>query len=171
MKALITDLLDYARVGADLGAAGPVDTSSALDAALTDLGPALADSGAEVTREPLPIVWASFRPVQQLLANLVSNAIRFRSAAPPRIDVRAERDGDMCRFSVRDNGIGIDRRYHQRIFIMFQRLHGADRPGTGIGLAICRKVVELYGGRIWVESEPEQGATFFFTLPATPPND
>jgi signal transduction histidine kinase len=171
MKALITDLLDYARVGSETGAAGPVDTSAVLDAVLADLSPALTENAARVTRGPLPIVWASAGLVQQLLANLLSNALRFRGDAAPVVDVSAERDGDRWRFAVRDNGIGIDRRHHQRIFVMFQRLHGADRPGTGIGLAICRKVVELYGGRIWVDSEPGRGATFRFTLPAPPTDD
>jgi signal transduction histidine kinase len=141
-----------------------VDTSAALDAVLADLAPAMIESEAEVARGPLPTVQAALGPVQQLFANLLTNAIRFRSAAPPRIDIRAQRDGQWWRFAVRDNGIGIDPRHHQQIFVMFERLR-ADRPGTGIGLAICRKVVELYGGRIWVESELGQGATFFFTLP------
>jgi len=168
MKALITDLLDYARVGADIRPAGLVDASLALDLVLADLGPAIAESGTEVTRGPLPTVWAHPGPLRQLLGNLVTNAIRFRSGAAPRIDVSAEREGDWWRFAVRDNGIGIDPRHHQRIFVMFQRLHGADRPGTGIGLAICKKIVEMYGGRIWVESASGRGATFLFTLPAGP---
>jgi signal transduction histidine kinase len=166
MKALIGDLLDYARVGAGTLARTTVDTSAALDAALADLAGAIAESAAQVTRGPLPRVSGDPRQLTQLFSNLVSNAIRFRSEAPPRIDVRAERHGDGWRLAVADNGIGIEPRHHERVFVIFQRLHGADRPGTGIGLAICRKIVELHGGRLWVESQLGQGATFFFTLPA-----
>jgi signal transduction histidine kinase len=168
MKALINDLLNYSRVGRGAPTRQPVDCSAVMDAALADLAPALAESGAQVSRGPLPTVWGDAGQIGQLMRNLISNAIRFRSERPLRIDVHAERNGDFWQFSVRDNGIGIEARHYDRIFIIFQRLHGADRPGTGIGLAICRKIVELYGGRIWVESEPGQGSTFWFTLPAIP---
>jgi signal transduction histidine kinase len=118
-----------------------------------------------VTRGPLPTVSADRGQLAQVLQNLIGNAIHFRSDAAPTVEVRAERIDGFWRFSVRDNGIGIEPCYHERIFIIFQRLHGGDRPGTGIGLAICRKIVAAHGGAIWVESQPGRGSTFFFTLP------
>jgi signal transduction histidine kinase len=168
MKVLIHDLLNYARVGAGKLSRKVVECDAALQAALADLAPSISESGAEITHGPLPTVSADPGQMGQLFSNLISNAIRFRGPAPPRIDISAERTGDFWQFAVRDNGIGIEPRHHDRIFVIFQRLHGADRPGTGIGLAICRKIVELHGGRIWVQSEPGAGATFHFTLPALP---
>jgi signal transduction histidine kinase len=167
MKALINDLLHYSRVGRTLSPTA-VDVDKVLDTTLTDLSAAIAESGAEIIRGPLPRVWANDAQLGQVLSNLILNAIRFRSAAPPRITMGAERMGDLWHLWVRDNGIGIDPMHHERIFVIFQRLNVHDRPGTGIGLAICRKIVELHGGRIWVESKPGQGATFRFTLPAPP---
>jgi signal transduction histidine kinase len=167
MRALINDLLDYARVGRGTLSRAMVDSGAVLDGALADLSTALAESGAEVTRGPLPTLPANPGKLGQLLRNLITNAIRFKGDAPPHIDVRCERKGDVWEFAVRDNGIGIEPKHHERIFVIFQRLHGRDRPGTGIGLAICRKIVELHGGTIWVDSAPDQGSTFHFTLPAT----
>jgi signal transduction histidine kinase len=166
MKSLINELLGYARVGRTM-ARTHVETEKTLDSAIADLSTALAESGAEVVRGKMPKVWAN--PVQlcQVFSNLISNAIRFRGATPLRISIWGEEKGDFCRFAVRDNGIGIDSRHHERIFIIFQRLHGRDRPGTGMGLAICRKIVELHQGRIWVESAVGEGATFFFDLPTS----
>jgi chemotaxis family two-component system sensor kinase Cph1 len=137
-----------------------------LDAALADLNTAITESGAVITRDPLPKVWANPGQLGQVLNNLVLNAIRFRGEAAPRIHISAQGQGEFWRLAVGDNGIGIDAKHHDRIFIIFQRLHGRDRPGTGIGLAICRKIVELHGGKIWVESEPDKGSTFYFTMPA-----
>ncbi len=168
MRALINDLLDYSRLGRQSLDRVAVDTSALLDTALADLHASLEESGAQVTRGPLPVVEADASQLGQLLRNLLSNAVRFRSEVAPRIDVQAQRAEGLWRFAVKDNGIGIERRYHEKIFVIFQRLHGRDRPGTGIGLAICRKIVERHGGKIWVESEPGAGATFFFTLPAAP---
>jgi signal transduction histidine kinase len=166
MQALISDLLDYARVGRGVLTRRMVDSGAVLDSALADLTTAIAETGATITRGPLPNLPANAGKLGQVLRNLITNAIRFHAEAPPVIDIRCERQGDFWQFSVRDNGIGIDPRHHDRIFIIFQRLHGRDRPGTGIGLAICRKIVELHGGRIWVDSQPGQGSTFHFTLPA-----
>ncbi|MEO8048806.1 MAG: ATP-binding protein [Acidobacteriota bacterium] len=115
----------------------------------------------------LPKVRAHEFQLQQLLQNLIGNAIRYRSSAPPDIQVNAERRGSEWVFSVRDNGIGIDPQYQEQIFGMFKRLHtSGEYPGTGMGLAICQRIVQRLGGRIWVESKPGQGSTFFFTLPA-----
>ena len=120
-----------------------------------------------MTHDPLPTVTGMPTALRQLFTNLVGNAVKFRGAGPAQVHVGTARDGPMWGFSVADNGIGIDPAQAERIFEVFKRLHPRDRyPGTGIGLAICRKVVERHGGRIWVESQPASGATFWFTLPA-----
>jgi light-regulated signal transduction histidine kinase (bacteriophytochrome) len=165
MRALINDLLDYSRLGRQSLDRSAVDTAQLLETALADLHPTLAEAAAQVRHGPLPVVSADAGQLGQLFRNLLSNAVRFRGTATPLVQIRAERAGDFWQFAVQDNGIGIDRRHHEKIFVIFQRLHGRDRPGTGIGLAICRRIVERHGGRIWVESEPGQGSTFFFTLP------
>jgi signal transduction histidine kinase len=169
MRGLIGDLLDYSRVGRQAPTLAPVPVEEVLAAVLTDLATIIAESEAQVTHGPLPVVFADRGQVAQLLQNLIANAIRFRGPAAPAVHLEAERAGERWRFSVRDNGIGIEPRHYERIFVIFQRLHGRDRPGTGIGLAICRKIVDGHGGTIWVESEPGHGSTFYFTLPAEPP--
>ena len=126
-------------------------------------------SGAEITYDPLPSVWVENRSLITLLQNLVGNAIKYGGQDPPRIHISAEAAGANWRFSVRDNGIGIAPEYHERIFGIFKRLHGKEIPGTGIGLAICQRIVQWHGGEIWVESEPGSGSAFFFTLPQEPP--
>ena len=128
---------------------------------------AIADSGAVITHDPLPSLPADQTQLTQLFQNLVGNALKFRRPEePPRIHVAAAREDSAWRFSVRDNGLGIDPQFFDRIFIIFQRLHGREEyPGTGIGLAVCKKIVERHGGRIWVESEPGKGSTFHFTIP------
>ena len=168
MEHLLEDLRNYWRAGADSEAPPSVaDTASALDTALGNLSTAIAEAGAEVTRDPLPVVLANETPLVQLFQNLVSNAIKYRSNQPPRVHVAAERDGaNMWRFSVRDNGVGIPEEYATDVFKAFKRLHGREQPGTGLGLALCQKIVERYGGRIWVESQPDNGSTFLFTLRA-----
>jgi PAS domain S-box-containing protein len=166
-QRLINDLLAYSRVGTQGRPLEPVACDRVLDQVLADLGAAIAESGAVITRDPLPLVRADPLQLGQLFQNLLSNAIKFRGSAPPRIHVGAAREGDRWRLWVQDSGIGIAPEYAERIFAIFQRLHTQQEyPGTGIGLAICKKIVERHGGRIWVESAPGQGATFYFTLPA-----
>jgi len=166
MQTLIRDLLAYSRVGARGCQFQPTDAGAALDRALAALPLALHESGAEVTRDALPSVLADSAQLSQLFQNLAGNAVKFRADQPPRVHVSACRDGPAWRFSVRDNGIGIDPRHAERIFVIFQRLHTRRAyPGTGIGLAICKKIVERHGGRIWVESQPGHGADFRFTIP------
>jgi nitrogen fixation negative regulator NifL len=166
MQGLINDLLAYSRIGRSGSPREPTDCSGVLGRVLTDLKVAIEESGAVVTHGTLPEVMGDAAQLRQVFQNLISNAIKFRGQEPPRIHVSCERSGDDWLFSVRDNGIGIDPQYSDRIFVIFRRLHTkAEYPGTGIGLAICRRVVERHGGRIWVESEPGKGSTFFFTLP------
>jgi PAS domain S-box-containing protein len=166
MQALITDLLAYARVSGPLPPFQAVDGEALLARVLGDLQLVIADAGAEVTHDPLPVVHGDAGQLGLVVQNLVGNALKFRGAAAPRIHVGARREGGQWVFSVRDNGIGIEARYRERIFQVFQRLHSrGEYAGTGIGLAICQKIIERHGGRIWVESEPGHGATFFFTLP------
>lgn len=167
MQRLIQDLLAYSRVDTQGEALQPTPVEAIMDYALDNLGAAVEESGAVVTRDPLPTVMADERQLLQLFQNLLSNALKFRGEQAPRVHVSAERRGSEWVFSVRDNGIGIDPQYAERIFVVFQRLHTmAEYPGTGIGLAICKKIVERHGGRIWMESRVGQGTTFYFTLPA-----
>jgi signal transduction histidine kinase/HAMP domain-containing protein len=166
MRALINALLDYSRVGRRPLDLRPTSVETVFDTALADLSTTIAENSAQVTRGTLPVLAADPVQLGQLFRNLVSNAIKFRREDPPRVEVRAELVGDHWRFSVRDNGIGIEPKHYERIFIIFQRLHGRDRAGTGIGLAVCKKIIERHGGQIWLESEPGHGSVFFFTLPA-----
>jgi PAS domain S-box-containing protein len=166
MQGLINDLLAYSRVGSRGGRFQRVQLDALLRRTLATLAPAIEEAGAAVTSDPLPPVYGDTVQLGQLLQNLVGNAVKFRGREPPRVHVGAERQGREWVVSVRDNGIGIAPEYAQRIFVIFQRLHTRDRyPGTGIGLAICKKIVERHGGRIWVEPAPEGGSIFHFTLP------
>lgn len=166
MKRLISDLLEYSRLGTSDRPFAPTDCEEVLERAMANLTVAIAESGAVVTHDPLPTVRADEQEFVQLFQNLLGNALKFRSAPPPRVHLSAARRGEDWLFSVRDNGIGIEPRFAERIFVIFQRLHGRDEyPGTGIGLALCRKIVERHGGRIWVESQAGGGAVFFFTIP------
>jgi len=143
------------------------DSSAVLVQVLADLKVAIEEAGATVTSTPLPLVMADSTQLGQLFQNLIGNALKFRSAELPRIHLSANCNGKEWIFSVSDNGIGIEPHYVERIFVIFQRLHGKDEyPGTGIGLAICKKIVERHGGRIWVESQPGRGSAFYFALPA-----
>ncbi len=167
MQALIKALLEYSRVGAREKSTKPVNTDKVLNQVLANLKVATEECNAVITRDLLPKVWADESQLVQLFQNLLSNAIKFRGKTPVRIHISAERQTSDWLFSIRDNGVGIDPNFSERIFAIFQRLHtAADYPGTGIGLAICRKIVEHHGGRIWVSSEPGAGATFFFSLSA-----
>lgn len=166
MQQLIQDLLAYSRVGTRGKEFLPTDTNALVDQVIADLAPAIAESGATVTRDDLPTVSADALQLGQVFQNLIANAIKFRGDAAPRVHVSARREGNQWAFAVSDNGIGIEPQYRDRIFVLFQRLHGqGEYPGTGIGLAICKKIVERHGGRIWVESEPGKGSTFTFTIP------
>jgi PAS domain S-box-containing protein len=167
MKQLIEDLLAYSRVGTRGKELRPVPVQGALDRALVNLRATIESADAQITHDALPEVNADDTQLTQLLQNLIGNAIKFRKAGEPvRIHVGVQDAGDSWRFSVSDNGIGIEGQYFERIFMVFQRLHTRDEyPGTGIGLAICKKVVDRHHGRIWVESAPGKGSTFHFTLP------
>jgi len=167
MQRLINDLLAYSRLGSQGKSLVAIDSAVALDRALANLRKVVEESGAAVTRSDLPPVQADPTQLEQLLQNLIANAIKFRGEAPPAIHVSAERRGPRWELSIADNGIGIEKQYYERIFIMFQRLHTDERyEGTGIGLAICKKIVERHGGSLWVESRLGGGSTFRFTLPA-----
>ena len=170
MQQLINDLLAYSRVGTRAATFESVDMEALLARVLTLLGPALEESGAEITHAPLPVVVADASQLAQVLQNLLANALKFHGAAPPRVEVGVEESEGEWRFHVRDEGIGIEAEYRERIFVLFQRLHTRrEYPGTGIGLAICKKILERHGGRIWVESTPGAGTTFFFSLPKHAP--
>jgi PAS domain S-box-containing protein len=167
MQGLIQDLLAYSRAGADGKALRKISGDNALNEALTNLRRTIGESGAVVTHDPLPVIQTDDTQLALVFQNLVGNAIKYRSTEVPRVHVSASKNGGReWIFSVRDNGLGIDPQYFERIFILFQRLHGrAEFEGTGIGLAICKKIVERLGGRIWVESLPKKGSTFYFALP------
>ncbi|HEY0095204.1 MAG TPA: ATP-binding protein, partial [Archangium sp.] len=169
MQQLIQDLLAYSRVGTRGHEFKPIDSGQALGKALANLKTLVDESGASLIQGKLPQVMADETQLTQLFQNLVGNALKFRGKTPPRVLVEAERQGPEWRFTVEDNGIGIEPQYYERIFVIFQRLHGKEEyPGTGIGLAICKKIVERHGGRIGLDSHPGQGTTFWFTLPAVP---
>ena len=168
MQRLIKDLLAYssaAREGEQTH--GPLDCGRALEIALRNLAAGIRESGASVTHDSLPTVHGDYAQVVRVFQNLIGNSIKYRrDEEPPRIHVTAERDGGHWKLAVRDNGCGFEPEDSERIFGVFQRLQDRNVPGTGIGLAICKRIVEAHGGRIWAESKPGEGAAFFFTLPA-----
>ncbi|HLK22234.1 MAG TPA: ATP-binding protein [Bryobacteraceae bacterium] len=166
MERLLKDLLAYSQTGSsNEGPAQPVECEQAIRKVMLNLQAAIEQSAATITWDPLPVVHAHEIRLVQLLQNLIGNAIKYRSDLPPEIHVAAKRENGQWLFSVRDNGIGIEPEYSQQVFGIFKRLHGQDYEGTGIGLAICQRIIERYGGRIWVDSKPGAGAVFSFTLP------
>ncbi len=168
MQVLINDLLTYSRVGTRGKPFERTDCEVVFGRAFANLQVAIHESNAIVTHDHLPTIPADASQLEQLFQNLIGNAIKFRGQEPSRVHVSAQENGNEWLFSVTDNGIGIDSEYTERIFVIFQRLHGgAEYPGTGIGLAVCKKIVERHGGRIWVESQPGKGSTFYFTIPRT----
>jgi len=166
MERLLADLLAYSQqFRASDRPLETVQPEGALEGAMLMIDRAVRESGAKITHDPLPSVPFDFAQFTQLFRQLLANSITFHGTEPPQIHVSA-RDGDEAvEFSVRDNGVGIDPQYHEQIFGIFKRLQGREVPGTGMGLAIAKRIVEQRGGRIWVESEPGQGATFYFTVP------
>ncbi|HEY3455074.1 MAG TPA: chemotaxis protein CheB [Bryobacteraceae bacterium] len=167
MGRLLSDLQEYAELSNDRSDAGElIDLNAAVRKAGDDLKGMIEEANAEITYDPLPAVRGRETSFIQLFQNLIENSIKYRNERTPKIRISAERAGEQWRLAVADNGIGIDRRFHEGIFDPFKRLHGKEIPGTGIGLAICRRIVERYGGRIWVESENGRGSTFYMTFPA-----
>jgi PAS domain S-box-containing protein len=167
MQALIDGLLIYSRAGTSDYALEPVDCSEVVRTTLSTLRTSLQESGARVTMDPLPTIQGDPTQLSQLFQNLISNAIKFVADGPPQIHISAEPENGNWLFSVQDNGIGIDPEHVQRIFAVFQRLHGrGEYPGSGVGLAICKRIVERHGGQIRVEARPEGGSIFYFTIPA-----
>jgi light-regulated signal transduction histidine kinase (bacteriophytochrome) len=167
MQNLINDLLAFSKVGTKGKELKSVDFEVVLHHVLANLHQAIQESDALVTHDPLPTLLADPTHMAQLLQNLIGNAIKFCDAnRTPIIHIGLEKQGEEWLFSVRDNGIGFDPKYRDRIFLIFQRLHNKTKyPGTGIGLSICKKIVERHGGKIWVESEAGHSTTFYFTLP------
>jgi signal transduction histidine kinase len=167
LQILIKDLLEYSQIETKAKNIKPTDCSFIVEEAMSNLKTAMDESNAVVTYNKLPTIMSDPQQIISLFQNLIDNAIKFRSNKAPRVRISADRKGNEWIFSIRDNGIGIDPENFEKIFVMFQRLHGsADFPGTGIGLSICKKIIERHGGRIWVESEPGKGATFFFVIPS-----
>ena len=167
LQNLINDLLAFSRIGQERQNFAEVDCNAVLALVLDNMLTSIKESGAEITHDELPVLTANKTNFVQLFQNLIGNALKFRGAQPPRIHVKAAREGAYWRFSVQDNGIGIDPQHKERVFVIFQRLRTVEKlPGTGIGLSICKKIVETHGGRIWLESEPGKGTTFYFTVPA-----
>jgi light-regulated signal transduction histidine kinase (bacteriophytochrome) len=162
-------LLSYSRISSRKRLPTPVSSSECLDLALANLRMSLDETGCVVRRSELPIVLGDRSQIVDLFQNLIANAIKFRRGIPPLIEVSAETQGGGVKFAVKDNGIGMEPQYFEDVFQVFRRLHTKEEyPGTGIGLAICKRIVERVGGRIWVESVLGQGTTFFFTWPAAP---
>jgi light-regulated signal transduction histidine kinase (bacteriophytochrome) len=166
MTRLIDDILAFANASeVNRGPVLPVALNQVLELALANLADDIKECGAVVESDPLPSVLAHQTPILQMFQNLLGNALKYRGDAPPRVLISAEERGSECVISVKDNGIGIAPEYVEEIFKPFKRLHGPEYPGSGIGLASCRKIATAYGGRIWVDSELGKGSTFFFSVP------
>jgi light-regulated signal transduction histidine kinase (bacteriophytochrome) len=167
MESLLRDLRTYMQVStSEREQKEDVDAGAILDKALAGLESAINGSGASISRTALPRVRMYEHQLEQVFQNLIGNSIRYRGEQPPHISIAAGQQGDAWLFSVQDNGIGIEPQYKEHIFGIFKRLHSAaEYPGTGMGLAICQRIIERNGGRIWVESEPGKGSTFYFTVP------
>ncbi|MDM8549044.1 response regulator [Desulfobacterales bacterium HSG2] len=166
MRTLLKEILAFSRVGTRGKLFGPVETEDILEQTLANLSVSIRESGAEVTHDALPSVIADASQLTRVFQNLISNAIKFRGEEPPRIHITAEKKEGERIFSFKDNGIGIAPEHSDRIFVIFQRLHTRDKyPGTGMGLAICKRIVERHGGRLWVESREGAGSLFCFTIP------
>jgi PAS domain S-box-containing protein len=167
MQELINDLLAYSRVGTQGKIFKTIDCNQVLKQVLDSLRATIEATQARIIIDPLPVLTADPAQLVQLFQNLLSNALKFHGQAPPDIRISATEEAGKTLFLVADNGIGIDPQYAERIFLLFQRLHTTrEYPGTGIGLAICKKIVELHGGRIWIESKPGEGTIFYFTIPS-----
>jgi light-regulated signal transduction histidine kinase (bacteriophytochrome) len=166
MTALLKALDEYSlALHIEDGSFGPVPTESVVRSALAEIASLVRDTAARVDYTSLPSVNGNWELLATLFRNLLRNGLQYRGAERPQLTITAEHDGDAWRFAVRDNGIGIDARYHEQIFAPFQRLHASDKSGAGLGLATCRRIVEQHGGRIWVESTIGHGSAFFFTMP------
>lgn len=166
MRMLISDLLNYSRIGTCAEPFAPVDCAAVLKTVLHSLQVKIQESAAQISYDPLPSVIGDATQLAQLFQNLIDNAIKFQRGQAPAIHIGVEEKNGYWQFSVQDNGIGIDPQYFDRLFILFQRLHGrAAYPGTGMGLAICKKIIERHGGTIWIKSQAGSGSTFFFTIP------
>jgi len=172
MQVLIHDLLTFSRVGRQDAASGSVDCNAVMEEVLKSLASSIQESGAVVSYAGLPVVWADRTQMAQVFQNLIQNAIKFRRKEPPVVAVQAEKTGQQWLFSVSDNGIGIAPEHAENVFVVFQRLHArTEYPGNGIGLAVCKKIIERYGGKIWVESRGGSGSIFKFTLPFPGPDE
>ncbi len=166
MKILINDILSYSRVTTMGKTFAETDCNAVLGRIIMNLELIVKEAGATITCDTLPTVMADSVQLGQVFQNLIGNAIKYHGEEPPKVHISAGKQDAEWVFSIADNGIGIEQEYFERIFVIFQRLHGrADYPGTGIGLAVCKKIVERHGGRIWVESETGKGSTFYFTIP------
>src|SRR3954449_7564466 len=169
MSALLDGLLAYSRVGSGGEERRAIDVNVLLAEVLEQLGSQIADSGGEIVADDLPTVEGDWVQLAQLFQNLIGNALKFRGTEAPRVEIRGRAEADHWRFSVADNGIGIDSRNRDRVFEMFQRLHTRDAyPGTGVGLAIVKKIVNRHGGRIWVQAREPRGTIVHFTLADEP---
>lgn len=169
MQELIKGLLSYSRIGRATESYQPIDTNTSLATALRNLRQIVLETDAQITYERLPTVMGDATQMIQVFQNLIGNAIKFVEGKRPEVSISAASNGESWVFSIKDNGIGVEPRQYQRIFQIFQRLNERERfPGSGIGLATCKKIIERLGGRIWVESQPGSGSTFYFTMPQSP---